>query len=92
MSEIIVEDKLCIFPMKAAWTYLPIPDHKVPGGFRGGWGSIPVVATIGQTTWKTSLFPMKGKKYFIPIKKTVCQTEKLLVGQKVKVSYKPIHI
>jgi hypothetical protein len=28
-----------------------------------GWGMIPVRAQIGQTVWKTSLFPKNGQYY-----------------------------
>ncbi len=39
-----------------------------------GWGVIPVVATIGRTTWTTSLFPKDGT-YLVPIKAAVRTAE-----------------
>lgn len=39
-----------------------------------GWGMIPVTATLGQTTWKTSLFPKDGQ-YIVPVKSAVRQAE-----------------
>ncbi|MBI4117949.1 MAG: DUF1905 domain-containing protein [Parcubacteria group bacterium] len=83
----VVKEKLHVFPMEAPWTYVPIPDSKVPDVPRGGWGSIPVMATVGKTTWRTSLFPIKGKQYFIPIKKSVCRKESLVIGEEVTVRY-----
>jgi hypothetical protein len=44
-----------------------------------GWGVIPVQATIGETQWKTSLFPKDGR-YLVPIKMSVQKTEELNVG------------
>jgi len=73
--------------MASPWTYIPIPDKKVPQVKTGGWGSIPVNARVGKTIWKTSLFPMKGKNYFIPIKRSVCEKESLSVGKTMTVFF-----
>jgi hypothetical protein len=35
-----------------------------------GWGCIPVTATIGRTTWTTSLIPRDGG-YLLPLRKNV---------------------
>jgi hypothetical protein len=39
-----------------------------------GWGMIPVLATMGDTEWETSLFPKDGG-YLIPIKDAVRDAE-----------------
>lgn len=80
-------EKLHIFKMASPWIYIPIPLNMVPNIKPGGWGSIPVIATIGKTTWQTSLFPIKKGHYFIPIKKEVRVKEDLFVGDKVTISY-----
>lgn len=36
---------------------------------RKGFGSIPVNVVIGNTSWKTSIFPEKEGSYLLPIKK-----------------------
>jgi len=82
-----VTGKIQIFQMDSPWHFLPIPNSKVPSVRPGGWGSIPVVVTIGNTTWKTSLFPAKGVKYFLPIKKQVLKQENLKAGDTVQASY-----
>ncbi|MFH0890576.1 MAG: DUF1905 domain-containing protein [Candidatus Liptonbacteria bacterium] len=87
MAKYKVIGKLSVFPGPAPWTYVPIPNEKVPVGKPGVWGSFPVMATVGKTTWRTSLFPAKGKKYFIPIKQSVCKKESLKPGDRVKVEY-----
>lgn len=86
-QEFLVTGKLKIFDMVAPWVYLPIPPKKVPDVRPGGWGSIPVNVTLGKTTWKTSMFPLKNEGYFIPIKKLVCKKEGLKVGDIVTVRY-----
>jgi len=49
-----------------------------------GWGVIPVQARIGQTSWKTSLFPKDGL-YLVPVKASVRKAEDLQQGDIVTV-------
>ena len=49
-----------------------------------GWGMIPVRVTIGQTEWKTSLFPKDGG-YVVPIRANVRKAEGLNEGDEVTV-------
>jgi hypothetical protein len=49
-----------------------------------GWGVIPVTATLGETTWTTSLFPKKGQ-YLIPIKVLVQKAEHVTAGDVVEI-------
>ncbi|MEK7647499.1 MAG: DUF1905 domain-containing protein [Patescibacteria group bacterium] len=69
---------------KAAWYFLSIPEHEAAtikqnhARIRRGWGSIPVVVTIGKTTWKTSIFPdSKSGTYLLPIKAAIRKKEHL---------------
>jgi hypothetical protein len=52
-----------------------------------GWGVLPVHAQIGQTEWKTSLFPKDGR-YLVPIKVSVQKSENLTVGDSVTIQLK----
>lgn len=49
-----------------------------------GWGMVPVTATIGATTWTTSLFPKDGG-YVLPVKDLVRRGESIDVGDLVEV-------
>ncbi len=49
-----------------------------------GWGMIPVHARIGNTEWKTSLFPKDGR-FIVPIKANVRRAENVEEGDKVSV-------
>jgi hypothetical protein len=49
-----------------------------------GWGVIPVQVRIGNTDWKTSLFPKDGR-YLVPLKDAVRKAEKLDDGDLVAV-------
>ena len=48
-----------------------------------GWGVIPVQARIGETAFKTSLFP-KGDMYLVPVKDAVRRAEDLTLGDEVR--------
>lgn len=50
-----------------------------------GWGMIPVRARIGDTEWKTSLFP-KDDGYILPIKLLVRKAAKLDEGGLARVT------
>lgn len=52
-----------------------------------GWGVIPVVAKVGKTQWKTSLFPKDGR-YLVPIKLVVQRAENLKEGDEIKLQLK----
>lgn len=52
-----------------------------------GWGVIPVQAQIGQTAWKTSLFPKDGR-YLVPIRLSVQAAEDLQIGDQVTIHLK----
>ncbi len=66
----------------SAWRFLSIP-HKMSkeikekyGKFAKGWGSIPVSVVIGNTEWKTSIFPdKKSGTYLLPLKAKIRKAE-----------------
>lgn len=49
-----------------------------------GWGVIPVRAQIGETEFKTSLFPKDGG-YIVPLKDAVRRAEDIQLGEVVTV-------
>jgi len=74
----------------APWFFVTVPedesqDLKAISGFvTYGWGVIPVLARIGRTEWKTSLFPKDGC-YLVPIKASVRKAENIAEGDAVTV-------
>jgi Domain of unknown function (DUF1905) len=60
--------------------------RRLEGGARRGWGSIKVTATIGETSWSTSIFPAKEQGgYMLPVKASVRKAEGLVAGDDVRV-------
>jgi hypothetical protein len=79
----------------ASWHFISVPpkyaiDIKdIFQSNKRGFGSLRVKATIGNTTWNTSIFPdNKSDTYLLPLKKDVREKEKISVGQtkQVKIS------
>lgn len=77
-------------PAKGAWNFLTI-DGETAQGIRAhatnaaAWGSVYVEATIGATTWRTSLFPSKAHSgWLLPLKAAVRRAEKLTEGSVVE--------
>ena len=80
----------------AAWHFISLPKEKSEEikffnenmrQKKRGWGSVRVKAKIGDTSWKTSIFPQaKEGAYILPIKAEVRKKEKILAGNKVVVA------
>jgi hypothetical protein len=78
---------------KTAWHFVSLPAEFSDGirGLRGpkapGWGSLRVTATIGDTTWRTSIFPdTRSGAFILPLKAEVRRREDVGAGDRVKVS------
>ena len=66
------------------WHFVTMPgdltdDVKARVGGGRGFGSVRVRATIGDTTWATSVFPAT-EGYVLPVKRAVRDAENLDVG------------
>ncbi|MFN9634091.1 MAG: DUF1905 domain-containing protein [Erythrobacteraceae bacterium] len=79
-------------PAKGSWYFLTI-DGETAQGIRAhavnaaAWGSVYVAATIGATTWRTSLFPSKQVGgWLIPLKAAVRKAERIAEGSVIEAS------
>lgn len=78
---------------KAAWHFVTLPqdDSEKIKFFanrisKRGWGSVRVEACIGNSQWRTSIFPSKkADAYILPIKASVRKAEKLALDDEVTV-------
>ena len=74
----------------APFYFVTVPDEpsdylkSIAGFVTYGWGMIPVTVQIGQTEWKTSLFPKDGR-YLVPLKDHVRHAEQLNEGDDVTI-------
>ncbi len=88
-----IKSKVWLYPGMAGWHFMSVPKKegenikKRFGKKQRSWGSLPVVATLGKTTWKTSIFPDKQSgSYLLPLKALVRKKEGVFSGDKVSFS------
>jgi hypothetical protein len=80
---------------QAAWHFITVPEHisatikKLFSTHAKAWGSIAVEATVGKTSWSTSLFPDKKRKaYVLPLKSAVRKAEGITKDDEIEVRLK----
>jgi hypothetical protein len=73
------------------WHFITLPKRQaaeirqIMSDARRGWGSLRVKATIGGTTWATSIFPEKRSgSYLLPVKADVRRAEGVAEGDTVR--------
>jgi hypothetical protein len=95
------EAELWIWEARRAesWTFVSLPAdaseeiRDLTGGRRAGFGSVRVRATVGATTWRTSIFPDSGRKaYVLPLKRAVRTAEGLAAGDTAAVTVELIDL
>ena len=89
------KSKVWLYPGKAGWHFVTLPKKLsaqikyMTEGTRRGWGSVRVTATIGKTTWQTSIFPdSKKSAYVLPLKADVRKKERANAGDSISVVIK----
>jgi hypothetical protein len=75
---------------QGAWCFVTVPeetseDIRFSGAIPAGWGSYRVEVTVGDTVWRTSVFPA-SECFVLPMKKAVRKAEDIEVGDLVAVS------
>lgn len=93
MLEVEFSSTVIRWKNEGAWHFAPLPVEvsreidRFCGDIKGGWGSVRVEATIGDTTWRTSIFPDSGRKAFLlPLKQAVRRAEDIAAGDEVTVT------
>lgn len=84
---------------QAAWFFVTLPFdvaddiEEISRPVQRGFGSVRVRATVGSTTWSTSLFPdTKAESYLLPMKKAIRTAEGLHEGVPVEVSLELVDV
>lgn len=85
-----MSSEVMVYPGMGGWRFLIIPKKvgkrikEAFGDMAAGWGSIKVFVIIGETTWKTSIFPDKKLgTYLLPLKAQVRKAENITDNSKV---------
>ncbi|MGW1347152.1 DUF1905 domain-containing protein [Kribbella sp. NPDC002412] len=95
MSSFQFSAPLWQYPGESGWHFISVPPEvsddiaHLTAATRHGFGSVRVIATIGSTTWQTSVFPdSKSGTYLLPVKKPVRTAEHLTPGADVETRLK----
>ncbi|MFB6892457.1 DUF1905 domain-containing protein [Kitasatospora sp. NPDC056327] len=82
-----------------SWTFVSLPVdaseeiRDVAAGPRRGFGSLRVRATLGASTWQTSVFPDNSRGcYVLPVKRAVREAEGLRPGESATVTVELIDL
>lgn len=73
------------------WFFVTVPEEQSAEikahafGNPRGFGSVKVEATIGDVTWRTSVFPLNSGGYLLPLKAEVRRKAELAAGDEVTV-------
>jgi len=88
-----MKGKVWLYPGMVGWHFVSITKKQSDeikdlfGGMAGGWGSLPVIVTVGKTSWKTSIFPdKKSGAYLLPLKADIRKKEKIKNGDTINYS------
>jgi hypothetical protein len=87
-----VRGKVWRYEGPAGWFFVSLSQRQAaqlratPMVAKVGWGYVPVVARVGGSEWRTTLFPSaKDETYLIAIKATVRKREGIAAGDTVAV-------
>ena len=73
------------------WYFVTVPEDRSAEikthafGNPRGFGSVKVEATIGDVTWRTSVFPLDSGGYLLPVKKEIRCRADIGAGDEVTV-------
>jgi hypothetical protein len=78
-----------MFPGPSGWYYVAVPKKYTSDlkNQRGTWGMYPIIAQVGNTSWKTKLMTKKGGDFFIALKSDIRKKEELSAGDIISISF-----
>lgn len=89
MKKFIVSGKVFVWPGDLGWHFIYIDKktvEKIRKSATHARGFVKIKATLGKTSWETSLFPYKREDtYLLAIKKAIRQKESVFDGDFIKV-------
>ncbi len=94
VSTYTMTEKVWLYPGDmAAWHFVTLTKKigqeikETYGKSAKGFGSLPVMVTVGATTWKTSIFPdRRVGSYLLPLKAKVRKAEDIEAGDVITFS------
>ena len=88
-----LKSEVLLYPGMAGWHFIYLPKKEAQvirksfASVHRGWGSLPVLVTLGETSWRTSIFfDKRSDTYILPLKALVRKKEGVLAKDKVNFS------
>jgi hypothetical protein len=84
--------EIWLMPGEAGWHFATMPadtadEVRARTAGRRPFSTVPVTATIGATSWETSIFAdRKSASYLLPLKAAVRRAERFAAGDRVTVT------
>lgn len=87
-----LQEKVWIWPGIAGWHFVTLPKKLYQeikyATIKPRVGFVPIEATLGATTWRTSLFPHTSEgTYLLAVKAQIRKRESVLAGDVVKINF-----
>jgi len=76
---------------KGGWHFVRIPDgvHADLRDISGKSGNVPVLVTIGKSTWQSTTMSMGEQRWFVAVKADIRKTENISEGDAVSIHIAP---
>ncbi|MEK7177087.1 MAG: DUF1905 domain-containing protein [Patescibacteria group bacterium] len=88
-----LKSEVLLYPGMAGWHFIYLPKKEAAiirkqfASIHRGWGSLPVLVTLGKTSWRTSIFfDKRSDTYLLPLKALVRKKEGIFAKDKVSFS------
>lgn len=83
-----VNGKVELFPQKGGWYFVRVPKKftEITQDLSDR-GLVAIIATVGSSSWKTSLLPMGDGTQFIALPVKVRKKEKVNLDDSIKMSF-----
>lgn len=91
MKSFIVKAKVWRYPGAGGWHFVYVGKKeseqikKQKNLVRKGFGFVPIKATLGKSSWNTTLFPTKEGPYLLSVKASVRKKEGIFDGDLVTI-------
>ena len=87
-----IQGKVWKYSGPAGWYFVYVPKKESEGIKKKslvtvGFGFVPVQVTVGESTWKTTLFPTKEGPYLLSIKANIRKLESIYEGDEISVKF-----
>jgi hypothetical protein len=88
----LITERLWRYPGESAWHFISVPvtlSQEIEFYFshlKRGWGSLPVMVSVKNVTWNTSIFAdKKTGTYLLPIKAEIRKKAALQVNDELQI-------